>query len=79
MKQQKNLRERYIQLVETFITAIESGKTGAELEDIRNEIRALSAKLNGNPSVENNAQVVSILQATPDAGLANNEADTAIS
>jgi hypothetical protein len=53
MKEQKNLREKYIQLVETFITAIESGRPGTELENIRKEIRLLSENLNGGPAVEN--------------------------
>jgi hypothetical protein len=79
MKDQKNQRERYIQLVESFITAIESGRSGAELEDIRKEIRILSAKLTASPSVENTAQVVSILQKTPGTSVTDNEADAAIS
>jgi hypothetical protein len=58
MKHQKNLRERYIQLVETFITALESGKSGSELEDIRNEIRIISAQLGLNYSVENSTQIL---------------------
>jgi hypothetical protein len=53
MKEQKNLREKYIQLVETFITAIESGRSGTELENIRKEIRFLSENLNDSPAVEN--------------------------
>lgn len=57
MKHQKNLRERYIQLVETFITAIESGKSGLELEDIRKEIRSISAQLGMNHIVDNSTQV----------------------
>ena len=60
MKHQKKLRERYIQLVETFITAIESGRSGSELEDIRMEIRTISAQLGVNNSVENSTQVYEI-------------------
>lgn len=56
MRQQKNTRDRYIQLVETFITALESGRSGSELEDIRKEIRLLSAELNQDSSVENTTQ-----------------------
>ena len=56
MKQQTNLKERYIQLVETFIAAIESGKSGSELEDIRNEIRILSTEFNATYAVENPTQ-----------------------
>jgi len=52
MKQKKNSRDRYIQLVETFITAIESGRSGAELEDIRKEIRMLSVELNAVGTVD---------------------------
>lgn len=53
MKQQKNLTDRYIQLVESFIKALESGKSGVELEDIRSEIRDISFQLGVNFSVEN--------------------------
>lgn len=60
MKHQKKLRERYIQLVETFITAIESGRSGVELEDIRTEIRTISAQLGVNNSVENSTQIYDI-------------------
>jgi hypothetical protein len=56
MRQQKNTRDRYIQLVETFITALESGRSGSELEDIRKEIRLLSAELNHGHSGENSTQ-----------------------
>jgi len=52
MASKKNLRDRYIQLVETFITALESGRSGAELENIRNDIRKLSSQLNFSNSVE---------------------------
>ena len=57
MKHQKNLREQYIQLVETFITALESGKPGSELEDIRNEIRNISAQLEHGNYVDNSTQL----------------------
>ncbi|HEX6914596.1 MAG TPA: hypothetical protein VF145_05120 [Chitinophagaceae bacterium] len=56
MKNQSKLRDRYIQLVETFITALESGRTGSELEDIRNEIRAVSSQLGVAASVEKSTQ-----------------------
>lgn len=58
MKHQKNLKERYIQLVETFITALESGKSGTELEDIRIEIRSISTQLGLNHSVDNSTQLI---------------------
>jgi hypothetical protein len=61
MKHQKNLKERYIQLVETFITALESGKSGTELEDIRNEIRNISSQLTPSHSVENPTQMFDFL------------------
>lgn len=61
MRTGKNLRDRYIQLVETFITAIENGRSGAELEDIRNEIRILSTQLASGSSVENHTQQFDIL------------------
>jgi hypothetical protein len=78
MKEQTNFRERYIQLVEDFITAIESGRTGAELEDIRKEIRILSTKLNAFPSVENPAQELDISQGTEKAGEKSSGVDTII-
>jgi hypothetical protein len=53
MNQQKNLKDQYIQLVETFINAIESGRSGAELGSIRNDIRMLSATVHSEPTVEN--------------------------
>lgn len=56
MKTQKNLTDRYIQLVETFITALESGKSGSQLEDIRTEIRNISLQLGVSFSVENATQ-----------------------
>ncbi len=56
MKTQKNLRDTYIQLVENFITALESGKSGSELEDIRKEIRNISLQLGVSFSVENATQ-----------------------
>jgi hypothetical protein len=56
MKPKKNLRDTYIQLVETFITALESGKSGSELEDIRSEIRNVSSQLGVTFSVENTTQ-----------------------
>jgi len=68
MKQQKNLKDRYIQLVETFITALESGKSGLELEDIRSEIRDISSQLGVNFSVENSTQ-----DKKKDAGTVSNK------
>jgi secreted trypsin-like serine protease len=56
MKYNSNLRERYIQLVENFITALESGTSWAELQDIKNEIRIISVQLNSSPNVENHTQ-----------------------
>jgi hypothetical protein len=56
MKQKKNAPNNYIQLVETFITALESGKSGAELEDIRNQIRNISSQSAVSSSVENPTQ-----------------------
>jgi hypothetical protein len=61
MKHQKNLRERYIQLVESFITAIENGKSGSEVEDIRNEIRNISAQIDGKSPVENSTQMLEFM------------------
>lgn len=61
MQHQKKLREQYIQLVESFITALESGKSGSELEDIRNEIRSLSSRLGVGNSVENPTQPIEFL------------------
>ena len=60
MNHQKNLRERYIQLVESFITALESEKSGSELEDIRTEIRGISAQLGLSHPVENSTQDINI-------------------
>ena len=57
MKQPKNLRERYIQLVETFITALENGESGSELENIRNDIRTVSTQLGLDHPVENHTQL----------------------
>jgi hypothetical protein len=57
MKHQDNLRERYIQLVETFITAIENGRSVSELDEIRTEIRAISSQLGLNLSVENSTRI----------------------
>lgn len=78
MKQQKNVRDRYIQLVETFITAIESGRSGAELEDIRKEIRMLSAELNQDHYVENPTQSPNFLQLHQKHDESNNGVDTTI-
>ena len=72
MKTQKNLTDRYIQLVETFITAIESGRTGTELEEIRSEIRTISAQLGMNHSVENSTQAL-IPDQLPKENKSNNE------
>jgi hypothetical protein len=57
MKHQNNLRGRYIQLVETFITAIENGRSVSELDEIRTEIRAISSQFGLNLSVDNSTQV----------------------
>lgn len=78
MKQQKNLRLRYIQLVETFITALENGRSGTELEDIRAEIRTISSKLGVASFVEGNTQDVS-LQRLPEQPGAQHGSDKAIS
>lgn len=78
MRQQKNLRDRYIQLVETFITAIESGRSGAELEDIRKEIRMLSAELNHDHCVENTTQNLDFLQLHQKTDESSNGVDTTI-
>ena len=77
MKTQENLRHTYIQLVETFITALESGKSGAELEDIRNEIRNVSSKLGVVPSVEiaTQEQTFDSLHLSNEK---NNETDTSV-
>jgi hypothetical protein len=77
MKQPTNLRERYIQLVETFIAAIESGRSGSELEDIRNEIRMLSAQLNDSTHVENHTQPFEFMPLNSEQK--QNETDTTIS
>ncbi len=78
MRQQKNLRDRYIQLVETFITAIESGRSGAELEDIRKEIRVLSAELNHDHGVENTTQHLDFLPLHQKPDESSNGVDTTI-
>lgn len=79
MKSQKKLRERYIQLVETFINAIESGKSGTELEEIRGEIRILSAALNLTPPVENHTHKTGFPPLNQRVDEKNNGVDTTIS
>lgn len=61
MKNQDNIKDRYIQLVELFINALENGKTGLELEGIRKDIRAASAQLELNNSGESIAHIVELL------------------
>lgn len=77
MKTQKNLTDRYIQLVETFITALESGKSGSQLEDIRTEIRNISLQLGVSFSVENATQE-QILRTGELKTKLSNEKDTTV-
>ena len=77
MKTQKNLTDRYIQLVETFITALESGKSGSQLEDIRSEIRNISLQLGVSFSVENATQE-QILRTGELKTKLSNEKDTTV-
>jgi len=63
MNQQRDLRAKYIQLVEAFINALETGKPGEELEALRNEIRNVSSLLELNNNVENDAQLNKSVQA----------------
>lgn len=72
MKQKKKPTDNYIQLVETFITALESGKSGAELEDIRNQIRNMSSHPDAISSVENPTQA-DMLSQLPKENKSNNE------
>ncbi len=76
MKRQTNLRERYIQLVETFITALESGGSGNELEDIRKEIRVISKQLGIPHSVENSTQEFGFLPLAKQKEEKSNGLDT---
>jgi hypothetical protein len=79
MKSQKHLRDRYIQLVENFINAIEEGRSGSELEDIRNEIRILSQQLKARPSVENHPQQYEQLHLRRQEDINNNSPGNFIS
>ena len=63
MQETRNLRDRYIQLVESFITALESGKSGSELEEIRNEIRKISSHFGMGNSVEKSTQDFGLLRS----------------
>ncbi len=78
MRQQKNTTDRYIQLVETFITAIESGKSGAELEDIRKEIRMLSTTLKSVGTVDIAPQNLDFLPLDRKLNEGNTEMDRSI-
>ena len=79
MKQQKNLRDRYIQLVETFITALESGRPGSELADIRKEIRLISEQLGLSNTVENSTQGLDLLPLAKKAMEKNTDRNNAVS
>lgn len=72
MKQKKKPTDNYIQLVETFITALESGKSGAELEGIRSQIRNISSQASAASSVENSTQAL-IPDRLPKENKSNNE------
>jgi hypothetical protein len=73
MQESRNLRDRYIQLIESFITALESGKSGSELEEIRKEIRTLSSSLGMGNSVEKSTQQFGLLAANGREEGARNE------